>query len=103
MPTILAPPPTQLWPHQTLYYKTAQKRATDLFDVIDEDLHPQVLLLALPTTPDQVTLCLEPAVCHLDLPAFDDAIARGHDLQQQMPWPYIERDDIPPIRSTAAV
>ncbi len=97
MYSTLAPaPPAQLWPHQTRYYQTAQKLATDLFDALDDELRPRVVLLALPATEGLATRCLEPVDCGLDLREFDGALKVARRLQQQMPWPYSERDDIAP-------
>ena len=92
---------TLLWPHQTRYRDVAQRLAQDLFNALDEELQPLVLLLALPTNPSQPVRCLEPGNCELPLAHFADAVARGRVIQQATPGPYAERDDVAPatIRS----
>ncbi|MCC3154896.1 diadenylate cyclase [Hymenobacter sp. BT770] len=92
----LAPAPTLLWPHQTRYHKAAQALAQDLFDALDDDLKPQVVLLALPTDPALPARCLEPEDCGLPAAPFADAVARGRVIQSTTPRPYPERDDATP-------
>ncbi|WP_310392731.1 diadenylate cyclase [Hymenobacter sp.] len=91
-----APAPTPLWPHQTRYRELAQRLAQDLFDALDDDLKPLVVLLALPIDGAQPARCLEPADCELPPERFDAAVARGRAIQRATPWPYPERDDVPP-------
>ena len=93
---ILAPAPTLLWPHQARYHQVAQALAKDLFDALDDDLKPFVLLLALPTDPALPARCLEPADCGLPAEPFSDAVARGRVIQDAAPRPYTERDDTTP-------
>ncbi|WP_052732421.1 DNA integrity scanning protein DisA nucleotide-binding domain protein [Hymenobacter terrenus] len=96
MPLTLAPTPTQLWPHQLRYRRAAQALAQDLFDALDDDLKPFVLLLALPSDPTLPARCLEPTDCGLSPEPFSDAVARGRVIQNTTPWPYPERDDVTP-------
>ncbi|MDB5235536.1 MAG: hypothetical protein JWR44_2529 [Hymenobacter sp.] len=96
MTPALVPAPTLLWPHQTRFRELSQKLAQDLFDALDDDLKPLVVLLALPLTPGQPARCLEPDDCELPPERFDDAVARGRTIQRATPWPYPERDDITP-------
>ena len=92
----LAPAPTLLWPHQERYRKAAQALAQDLFDALDDDLKPFVLLLALPLDPTLPARCLEPENGGLPAEAFSNAVARGRVMQHATPWPYRERDDASP-------
>ena len=96
MTPTLTPPPTLLWPHQTRYRQAAQALAKDLFNSLDEDLHPFVLLLALPIDPEQSARCLEPEDCSLPPEPFSDAVARGRAIQAATSWPYPEREDASP-------
>ncbi|MGI4873281.1 MAG: diadenylate cyclase [Janthinobacterium lividum] len=67
-----------IWPHQTRYLEVAQQTAQALFDALDDDLHPQVLVLALPAEADSdLPPVLEPASANLLLTAFTDVGARG--------------------------
>ncbi|MBF9219605.1 DNA integrity scanning protein DisA nucleotide-binding domain protein [Hymenobacter ruricola] len=93
---VLAPHPTLLWPHQTRYHTAAQALARDLFDALDDDLQPQVVLLALPTETDLPARCLEPQECGLPAKAFADVVARGRIIQLTTPRPYPDRDDVTP-------
>ena len=90
----VAIPPTQIWSHQVRYYQGAQALAQDLFDALDDDLKPFVLLLALPTDDALPALCLEPIDGGLPAAAFSDAVARGRVRQLTMPWPFPDRDDV---------
>ncbi|HEX8656866.1 MAG TPA: diadenylate cyclase [Hymenobacter sp.] len=92
----LAPAPTVLWPHQQRYHKAAQALAQDLFDALDDDLQPFVVLLALPKDTTQAARCLEPEDCGLPFEPFSDTVARGRIIQNATPWPYPERDDVTP-------
>jgi len=80
-----APPETDatVWPHQHRYRAAAQQTAQALFDALDEDLNPLVLLLALPADPaSDLPLVLEPANADLPLEPFMDVVARGRSKQQ---------------------
>ena len=92
-PTVVAPP-AQIWPHQVRYREGAQALAQDLFDALDEDLKPFVLLLALPADDTLPARCLEPVDSGLPAAAFSDAVARGRVRQLTTPWPFPDRDDI---------
>ncbi len=94
MPPAIVAPPLQLWPHQVRYRQGSQALAQDLFDALDDDLKPFVLVLALPTDDDQPARCLEPEGCGLSPDAFSGAVARGRVKQLANPWPYPERDDL---------
>ena len=94
MPPATIAPPTQLWPHQARYRQGAQALAQDLFDALDDDLRPFVLLLALPIDDDQPARCLEPEDCDLLPGPFSGAVARGRVKQLTTPWPYPEHDDV---------
>ena len=91
-----APASTLLWPHQERYRKVAQALAEELFDALDDDLKPFVVLLALPLDPALPARCLEPENCGLPAEAFTNAVARGRTIQHATPWPYPERDDVSP-------
>jgi len=96
MTPTLAPAPQQLWPHQARYRKAAQTLAQDLFDALDDDLKPFVVLLALPADTSLPPLCLEPDNCGLPAEAFTGVVARGRALKHEATWPYPERDDVSP-------
>ena len=85
-----------LWPHQVRYRQVVQALAQDLFKVLDDELNPLVLLLALPIDATQPVRCLEPTNCGLPLAHLDEAVARGQVIQQATPGPYAERDDVAP-------
>ena len=91
-----APTPVLHWPHQERYQKAAQALAQDLFEALDDDLKPLVVLLALPLAPGLPARCLSPDDCELPPEPFSDAIARGKVIQHATPWPYPERDDVTP-------
>ena len=92
----LAPAPPLLWPHQQRYCQVVQALAQDLFDLLDDDLQPLVVLLALPLDATRPARCLEPTDCELPIARFDGAVARGRVLQQATPWPYADREDVNP-------
>ncbi|GAC1376986.1 MAG: diadenylate cyclase [Hymenobacter sp.] len=94
-PTLLSAP-SLLWSHQTHYRQMAQALAEELFNALDDDLQPLVVLLALPIASDAPARCLEPAGCALPVTRFDDALARGRVLQQHAPLPYADRNDLMP-------
>ena len=96
MPPATAAVPTQLWPHQLRYREGAQALAQDLFNALDDDLNPFVVLLALPTDATKSARCLAPADCGLPAEAFSDVVERGRIKQLTTPWPYPERDDVTP-------
>lgn len=96
MTPTLAPAPPLLWLHQARYRQVAQALAQDLFDTLDDDLKPFVLLLALPLAATQAAQCLEPDAGGLPTEPFADAVARGRARQDATAWPYPERDDVSP-------
>ncbi|WP_210521045.1 DNA integrity scanning protein DisA nucleotide-binding domain protein [Hymenobacter terricola] len=97
MPTsVLAPGPILLWPYQARYRLAAQALAKELFDALDDDLKPYVLLLALPIDASLPARCLEPEESGLPFEPFCDAVSRGRLIQEATPRPYIERDDVTP-------
>jgi DNA integrity scanning protein DisA with diadenylate cyclase activity len=87
---------TQVWPHQTRYRQLAQALAQDLFDTLDDDLKPFVVLLALPLDAEQPARCLEPLDCQLPASRFNEVVARGREIQLTTPWNYPEREDVTP-------
>jgi DNA integrity scanning protein DisA with diadenylate cyclase activity len=87
-------PPTQVWPYQARYREGAQALANDLFNALDDELKPFVLLLALPVDDSLPARCLEPERCGLPAEAFSDAVARGRIKQLTTPWPFPDRDDV---------
>ncbi|GAB2850615.1 DNA integrity scanning protein DisA nucleotide-binding domain protein [Hymenobacter ruber] len=88
-------PPAQIWPHQVRYREGAQALAQDLFDALDDDLKPFVILLALPADDAHPARCIEPTDTSLPGAAFSDAVARGRVKQLTTPWPFPDRDDVP--------
>ena len=94
VPPATITPPAQVWPHQVRYREGAQALAQDLFDALDEDLKPFVLLLALPADDSLPARCLEPVDSGLPAAAFSDAVARGRVRQLTTPWPFPDRADI---------
>ena len=86
-----------IWPHQARYRQAAQTIAEGLFNALDDDLRPYVLLLALPADPaDGLPVCLEPADAELPIAAFDDVVARARVQQTTAVWRYTDRDDVSP-------
>jgi hypothetical protein len=87
MLSTLAPTPADsasatIWPHQTRYRIAAQQTAQALFDALDDELHPLVLLLALPADPSSgLPPIIEPANAGLPLEPFIDAVERGRSKQ----------------------
>ena len=93
-PAMATAPPAQIWPHQARYRQGAQALAQDLFNALDDELKPFVLLLALPVDDTLPARCLEPEDSGLPAEAFSDAVARGRVRQLTTPWPFPDRDDI---------
>lgn len=82
-----------IWPYQARFRQAAQAVAVGIFDALDEELDPDVLLVGIPlahTTAEAA--CLEPADCGLDLSHFRDVSARGQYFQRTEPWPMPERE-----------
>lgn len=88
-------PKLRIWPHQSRFRMAAQAIADGLFNALDEDLQPYVILLALPMDyTSEAPLCLEPSDCGLDDALFVNAVATGQELQRNTPWPFAERNDV---------
>ena len=94
--TRVTPAPSPLWTYQLRYHQAMQALATDLFQQLDDELNPRVLLLALPTAAAQPARFLEPADCELPAAPFAEAIGRGRAIEQNTTWPYSERFDVSP-------
>jgi DNA integrity scanning protein DisA with diadenylate cyclase activity len=79
--TLTSAPPTPtlaVWRHQTRYRLAAQQTAQALFDALDDDLQPLVLVLALPADPAaDLPIVLEPTDAGLTPELFADAVAHG--------------------------
>ena len=76
--TLTPTAPATIWPHQARYRQEAQATAQALFDALDDDLQPQVLVLALPADPASGQQpVLEPAQADFPLEPFADAVVRG--------------------------
>ena len=97
MTPTLTPALATIWPHQARYRQVAQTIAEGLFNTLDEELRPYVLLLALPADPAAgLPVTLEPADAELPTAAFDDVVARARTLHTAAGWRYTERDDVSP-------
>jgi len=84
-----------LWPHQARYRQASQALAQDLFDSLDDDLKPLVLLLALPLDTTQLARVLEPVNTGIPAERFDQVLERGRELQLTSNWPaLLDRDDM---------
>ncbi|MBX0291143.1 DNA integrity scanning protein DisA nucleotide-binding domain protein [Hymenobacter sp. HSC-4F20] len=85
-----------IWPYQTRFRQAAQAVAQGIFDALDEDLAPYVLLLALPVEVEEATeavpVCLEPIDCGLNSEAFTEAQARGRYYRYLQPWNSPDRE-----------
>ncbi|MCC2548388.1 DNA integrity scanning protein DisA nucleotide-binding domain protein [Hymenobacter sp. BT175] len=90
--------PPIIWRHQQRFREAAQLSASGIFDALDDDLRPNVLLLGIPSAESMKQgarpACLEPADCSLDLSRFADVLARGKFLQATEPWPQADRDQL---------
>ena len=70
--------PALHWPHQTRYRQAAQALAQELFEALDEDLKPYVLLLALPVDDTQPPpAAWSRPIATLPAEAFSDAMFQG--------------------------
>ncbi|MVN76716.1 hypothetical protein GO988_10325 [Hymenobacter sp. HMF4947] len=71
-------PPLAVWRHQTRYRIAAQQTAQALFDALDDDLRPLVLVLGLPADPAaDLPIVVEPAEAGLAPELFAEAVAHG--------------------------
>ncbi|MBC8084687.1 MAG: DNA integrity scanning protein DisA nucleotide-binding domain protein [Hymenobacter sp.] len=101
-PPVAPQPPAEpdtylIWPYQTRFLQAAQTIANGIFDSLDDDLEPQVLLLALhtdPATTDAPLVCVEPADHGLNAARFMSAVIRGRTIQSLAPVPSFGRDDL---------
>lgn len=103
-PTMPLPVPGSqvIWAYQSRFQQAAQAIANGIFDTLDDDLAPDVLLLGIPVAePDQQiedvlsAVCLEPADCGLDFAHFGRVLARGQDFQLREPWgAYFDREQV---------
>lgn len=71
--------PATIWLHQSRYLTAAQQTAQALFDALDDELEPLVVLLALPADPASgLPPVVEPAQTDLDPALFTESVAHGH-------------------------
>ncbi|QKG53711.1 diadenylate cyclase [Hymenobacter sp. BRD67] len=79
LPTLALPVSSGcIWPHQQRYRQVAQATAQALFDALDDDLHPYVIVLGLPhDAAGHLPICQEPAEAGLPTEAFAGAVAQG--------------------------
>ncbi|SNC75484.1 DisA checkpoint controller nucleotide-binding [Hymenobacter gelipurpurascens] len=79
-----------IWPYQARFRQAAQAVANGIFEALDEDLDPYVLLLALPAEDESglvsTDVFLEPEDCGFDAAAFTGAMARGQHIQFTADW-----------------
>ncbi|OGX91532.1 DNA integrity scanning protein DisA nucleotide-binding domain protein [Hymenobacter coccineus] len=85
-----------VWPYQARFRRTTQALADELFGMLDDDLHPVVQLLAMPTDTDLPAHFLEAGADALPAKPFAGVVARGQDIQSSSPWTYNDRDDLSP-------
>jgi len=86
-----------IWPYQARFRQAAQAIAEGIFEVLDEELDPNVILVGIPLAqdgPEATATCLEPAECGLDFRHFQDVLARGEHFQRTEPWPTPDRDHL---------
>ncbi|GAB2969725.1 diadenylate cyclase [Hymenobacter coalescens] len=90
---IIVPPAVEftIWPYQHRFQRAAQHMADGIFDDLDADLQPEVILLGIPTD-DGPAVCLEPENCSLQAEAFSGVVARGRYLRRTEAgsWPVRE-------------
>jgi len=81
--TTLAPPSASacIWPHQQRYQQAAQATAQALFDALDDDLRPHILVLGLPTdATSELPICQESPEVGLPAEAFADVVRQALDM-----------------------
>ncbi len=91
-----------IWTYQTRFQQAAQVIANGIFDALDDDLAPSVLLIGIPISeanqPQEdlaSTVCLEPADCGLNFILFSEVLARGQEFQRREPWgAYLDREQV---------
>lgn len=77
-PPTLPDEPAAIWPHQSRYLAAAQQTAQALFDALDDELAPLVLLLALPVDPASGLMpVVAPADDGLKPEQFAESVAHG--------------------------
>ncbi|WP_052695169.1 diadenylate cyclase [Hymenobacter sp. AT01-02] len=87
-----------IWPYQTRFRQAAQAVASGIFDTLDEDLDPYVLLLALPAEAEELldaepaSVCLEPEDCGLHPSSFEGLVEQGRVFQLTQSWNPPERE-----------
>ncbi|MGI4834289.1 MAG: diadenylate cyclase [Janthinobacterium lividum] len=97
----VAPTPTQysLWPHEQRFRDTAQDIASALFEALDDELHPHVLVLGLPIDPAAgLPMGQEAGTGHgLPLAHFADVVERGLAVSiiKAQRYPIADNGDMP--------
>ncbi|WP_086592790.1 DNA integrity scanning protein DisA nucleotide-binding domain protein [Hymenobacter crusticola] len=99
LPLLAAPPvapqlpaslaASTIWPNQARFRQAVHLLAQDLFDTLDDELDPSVILIGIPVEQENLPVlpvCLEPADCGLDFASFGTVIARSNSLQQIDIW-----------------
>ena len=88
-----------IWPYQARFRQAAQAVASGIFDILDEDLNPNVILLALPLPPDDTVdeaspaeVHFEPADCGYEREHFTQVLERGQVLQLTSSWQPLDRE-----------
>lgn len=94
---IIVPPAAEftIWPYQHRFQRAAQIMAEGIFDDLDAELRPQVMLVGIPAEGGDV-ICLEPENCGLPADAFRGVVARGQYLRRTESdnWPVREDDTV---------
>jgi hypothetical protein len=92
---IIVPPAAEftIWPYQHRFQRAAQIMAEGIFDDLDAELQPHVILIGIPLE-GGAAVCLEPESCGLPAEAFTGVVARGHYLRrtESENWPVREGD-----------
>ena len=88
-----------IWPYQARFRQAAQTIANGVFEALDEDLHPNVFLLALPLEPGMLAdgaeladIEFEPRECGFEHHQFGQVLDRGRVLQLTHTWQPSELD-----------
>jgi hypothetical protein len=95
LPPLTSDSELTIWPYQARFRQAAQAIADGIFEVLDEELDPNVILVGIPleqSGPEPTAACLEPADCGLDFRHFGDVLARGQHFQRTEPWPMPDRE-----------
>ncbi|UYZ58961.1 DNA integrity scanning protein DisA nucleotide-binding domain protein [Hymenobacter latericus] len=82
-PAIIVPAALEftIWPYQHRFQQAAQVMADGIFDDLDQDLRPEVMLLGIPNDGGPA-VCLEPEQCGLPSEAFAEVMTRGQYLRR---------------------